>query len=384
MPPAAWWRRPFVVDVLVTLTAAGLLLFGSVRAAAGQSPPRRPLDLLAYAILVAVAVALGLRRRWPVAVLTCCVLATVLYLAYRYPYGPILLAAGFAMANVAVTEPPRRSMLAGGIATLAVVGAEAVTALHPTRDLVTDLQLLAWTSWLLLPWALGTVIRDRWDAVIQAREAERRRRLYEERLQMAREVHDIVGHGLAVISMHAGVALHVLDKRPEQARVALTTIRDASRQSLEDLRSTLRALRTDHHGEDRRVVAQLDQLDSLIATTEGSGVTICTEIVGTSRRLPTFTDITAYRIVQESLTNVLRHAHATAATVRLSYLPDAVTVDVTDNGRAVVGQAEPRDGHGLAGMAERAAAVGGILEAGPRHEGGWRVRAWLPLGERTE
>jgi len=245
------------------------------------------------------------------------------------------------------------------------------------------LQLAAWAGWLLLPWALGTVLRDRLEGITRDRAEERQRRLFEGRLQMAREVHDIIAHGLAVISMQAGAALHVLDRRPDQARVALEAIRGASRHSLDELRTTLAVFRPATDPEDRRAAAGLAQLDALVATTAGSGVAVTTQVVGEPRPLPAFPDIAAYRIVQESLTNVLRHSGATMATVRLAYLPDAVEVDVTDDGRGAPGSPTPRRGNGLAGMAERAAALGGILEAGPHRDGGWRVHARLPLGEPT-
>jgi signal transduction histidine kinase len=385
MPTAvAWWRRPVAIDVVLVVTGAALLLLGSVRAAGGQVPPRRPLDAFAYAILVAVALAFGMHRRWPMAVLGFSVVATDVYLVLRYPYGPILLATGLAMFLVALNGPLRRSMTACGISIIAIVGAEGITALRPDRGIVVLAQLVAWTGWLLLPWALGTVLRERFELTSRRQAEERRQRLYEERLLMAREVHDIVAHGLAVISMQAGVALHVLDRRPNQAKVALEAIRDASRHSLEELRTALTMFRPMAGTEDRRATARLAQLDGLVASTAGSGVAVHTHVVGAPRELPAFIDIAAFRIVQESLTNVLRHSGATDVTVRLEYRPDAVEVEVTDNGRGVPGHGPPRQGHGLAGMAERAAAIGGILEAGRYKRGGWRVYACLPLGERTE
>lgn len=383
MPTAvAWWRRAVAVDVVLAVTGAALLVFGSVRAAGGQVPPRHPLDGIAYAILVAVAFAFVAHRRWPLAVLAFSVIVTDVYLMLRYPYGPILLATGLAMFLVALNRSLRRSMAACGMSILVLVGTEGITALQPDHGIVVLLQLVAWAGWLLLPWALGVVLRERIELANRRRSDERRQRLYEERLLMAREMHDIVAHGLAVISMQAGVALHVMDRRPSQAKVALEAIRDASRHSLEELRRALTVFRPAVGTEDRRAAAGLAQLDGLVATTAGSGVEVHSEIIGTPLSLPAFTDIAAFRIVQESLTNVLRHSGATAATVRLEYRPDAVKVEVTDNGRGVFGQ-QPRQGHGLAGMAERAAAVGGILEAGPDRRGGWRVYARLPLGERA-
>jgi signal transduction histidine kinase len=228
---------------------------------------------------------------------------------------------------------------------------------------------------------VGTTVRLRREAVARGRQEAARRQAYEQRLEIAREVHDVVGHGLAVINMHANIALHVRERRPEQADQALEAIRQASKDSLDQLRRTLAVFReAEVAGEAPRGPAPgLSELASLVGTMEGSGLPVELEITGARCQVPGAVDLAAYRILQESLTNVLRHAGGASALVRLAYAPEALEVEVT-NGNGGHHRGPPRPpGHGIAGMRERATAVGGELQAGPRPEGGFRVRAQLPL-----
>jgi signal transduction histidine kinase len=254
--------------------------------------------------------------------------------------------------------------------------------------------LAAWHLWFLVPWAIGAGLRVRREDTRRGREEAGRRHAYEERLRIAREVHDIVGHGLAVINMQAGVALHVFDRRPEQARVALEAIKQASKDALEELRVTLdiyrrpddgaqsTASRPERDGEEaRRPAPGLAQVDGVVAAMAESGLAVRLEVTGSPVALPAAVDLAAYRIVQESLTNVVRHAGPASARVQVRYEPGEVVLEITDDGRARVGAgARDSGGHGIAGMRERAAAVHGTLEAGPRPAGGFRVLARLPSG----
>jgi signal transduction histidine kinase len=206
-----------------------------------------------------------------------------------------------------------------------------------------------------------------------------------ERLRIAREVHDVVGHSLAVINLQAGVALHVVGRRPEQAEVALAAIKRSSKDALEELRGTLAVFRQPEPGSadgTRRPAPGLGQLEALSAAMAEGGLPVEVAVTGQRVGLPVAVDLAAYRIVQESLTNVVRHAGpATAtATVRVCYQPDALVVEIADTGRTRVSAGSRPVGHGIAGMRERAAAVGGTLQAGPSAEGGFRVQARLPLG----
>jgi len=310
--------------------------------------------------------------------------ASVGYLALEYPYGPILLAMSVAMYSVAVSLPVGPSLVACGVTVAAVVAPELVVV-DPERRLVEASLLLAVLSGLLLPsWAIGTVVRLAREAERRARQDEMRRRSYEERLRIAREVHDVVGHGLAVINLQAAVALHVVGRRPEQAEVALAAIKRSSKEALEELRGTLAVFRQpqpDHPDAAWRPAPGLGQLDALVAAVAEGGLAVEVAVTGERADLPAVVDLAAYRIVQESLTNVVRHAGPATATVRVGYAPGAVVVEIADTGRGRPSGAAGPAGQGIAGMRERAAAVGGTLEAGPSAEGGFRVRARLPFGD---
>jgi signal transduction histidine kinase len=383
----AGWRgvgRAVVADVVPAVAAAAVVVLGSGQAARGEVPPRRPLDPLAYGLMGAAAAVLLGRRRWPLVALAVTAAASIVYLVLEYPYGPILLAMSVAMYSVAVRLPLGPSLVACGVTLVAVVGSEVVVV-DPERRLVEVSLLLAVLSGLLLPsWAIGTVVRLGREAERRARQDEMRRRAYEERLRIAREVHDVVGHGLVVINLQAAVALHVVGRRPEQAEVALAAIKRSSKDALEELRGTLAVFRQpepDYSHGAWRPAPGLDQLDGLVAAVAEGGLPVEVAVTGERADLPAAVDLAAYRIVQESLTNVVRHAGPATATVKIGYEPGAVVVEIADTGRSRPSGAARPAGHGIAGMRERAAAVGGTLEAGPSGEGGFRVRARLPFGE---
>jgi signal transduction histidine kinase len=216
---------------------------------------------------------------------------------------------------------------------------------------------------------------ERW--AHQSREEQARRRMAEERLRLAREVHDVVGHGLAVISLQAGVAEHLLDSRPDEARRAVAAIRKVSKQALDDLRAELAALRGSlGEGSERAPSPRLEAVPSLVGAMRDAGLSVSLEVTGAVNGLPEVVATAGYRIVQEALTNVARHAQAATAEVRVSVSADAVDLEVLDSGRGSRGRATP--GSGLAGMRERAVALGGRFEAGDRPEGGFRVWTRLP------
>jgi signal transduction histidine kinase len=379
------WRgigRVLVADVLPAVAVGAVMLLGSGPAARGEVPPRRPLDLLAWVLLgVAAAVLLG-RRRWPLGVLAVTVATSVVYLVLEYPHGPILLAMSVAMYSVANRLPVGGSLAACGVALVAVVLPELLVV-DRERLLTETPLLLAVLSGLLLPsWAIGTMVRLAQEAEQRVRQDERRRRADEERLRIAREVHDVVGHGLAAINLQAGVALHVVGRRPEQAEVALAAIKRSSKDALEELRRTLAVFRQpDTQDGPQRPAPGLGQLEALVAAMAEGGLPIQVAVTGERAKLPAAVDLAAYRIVQESLTNVARHAGPATATVRVGYQPEAVVLEIADTGTGrAAGVARP-GGHGIAGMRERAAAVGGTLQAGPTAEGRFLVRARLPYRE---
>jgi signal transduction histidine kinase len=212
----------------------------------------------------------------------------------------------------------------------------------------------------------------------QSREEEARRRVTEERLRIARELHDVLAHDISLINVQAGVALHLMDAQPEQARTALTAIKAASKDALGELRSVLDVLRQLDEGPPRAPTAGLDDLERLVAGAAAAGIDVRVVTEGTPRPLPPSVDLAAFRIVQEALTNVTRHAGQATATISLNYGEDDLTVQVDDDGRGPGVANGSGGGNGIPGMRERAAALGGRLDAGPRPGGGFRVTASLP------
>jgi signal transduction histidine kinase len=224
-------------------------------------------------------------------------------------------------------------------------------------------------------WALAAAERFRRTALQEAA----RRAVGEEQARIARELHDVIAHSVAVIVVQAGAAGDVFDTRPDQARAALRSIEDTGRDALRELRRLLGAVRPD--GAEVPVPPQpgLAQLDELAQPLRAAGLTVLVNHVGTPSELPAGVDLSAYRIVQEALTNTLRHARATIAEVTFRYRSDAFEIEVVDDGRGVPGRSGAGTGFGLVGMRERAALLGGSLEAGPTAHGGFRVHARLPL-----
>jgi signal transduction histidine kinase len=361
--------------------AAGVAAFGVVGTlgAGGNQPDARPPDALAWALLLLAAASLPLRRRHPVAVLAVTAAATLTWLLAGYPWGPAFLPLSVAVYTLAAAAPRGRfPLLAAAVAALlaaaVAVGASDADG-EPLREELPRV-LLAWMALLLLPLWVGWAVRAR-----RERDAEqRRRRDDQQRLAVARELHDVVSHSIAMINFRAGVALHVLDRRPGQAREALEAIRDASDGAMQELRATLGVLRHAGDGDAPRAPAPgLARLDALAAGMARAGRRVEVLVDGEPAALPPAVDLAAYRVVQESLTNVVRHAGPAAATVRVAYRPTELVVEVSDDGARPAGGANG-GGHGIAGMRERVEALGGELDAGPVPAGGFRVRARLPIG----
>jgi signal transduction histidine kinase len=222
-----------------------------------------------------------------------------------------------------------------------------------------------------------------------ARQDDDRRRLTQleadrvviaERQRIARELHDVVSHGFATIAVNAAVALDVLSEHPQQAGDALAAIRAASTDAMRELRAILGTLRRVEDDSDRHLAPGLGRLDTLVASTCAAGVPTDACVLGRPRPLPVAVDVAAFRIVQEGLTNVLRHAGPASASVRITYEREGLIVEVEDDGDGAGRAGVPAgSGHGLTGMRERVRALGGELEAAPREDRGFRVRARLPV-----
>jgi signal transduction histidine kinase len=245
-------------------------------------------------------------------------------------------------------------------------------------------------AWVFAIGFAGEIARARGERARDAARSRReqaRRRASDERLRVARELHDTVAHNLSLIHVHANVARHLIDERPEQTRAALDAIKTASKEALEELRAVLELLRGPGEAVPLTPTPGLGRLDELIARTRAAGLPVRALTEGAPAPLPAAVDVAAFRIVQEALTNATRHAPNAATSVRIAYHPEELLVQIDNepcgvatrdaNGRAGAGNGVA--GMGIAGMRERAMVLGGILDAGPRLDGGFRVSARLPL-----
>jgi signal transduction histidine kinase len=367
-------------DIRLAVVVGAVQLAGTVLAVHHRAQPgRRPLDALGVVLLLAGPAALALRRRFPVAVLEVAFLSTLAYVVIGYRLGPIWL--GLIVAYVYAAWRGRRWAAWG---TLAVGWAAFLWLPHWFgRDRAPfGQEILGLAAWLLVLAAVAEVVKVRRERAVERermRREEAERRAGEERLRIAQELHDVLAHNISLISVQAGVGLHLIDEHPDQARAALAAIKDASREALGELRSVLDVLRREGDAAPLVPAPRLAaDLDGLVAKAASAGVAVRVEVSGGERPLPPAGDRAAFRIAQEALTNVARHAGGAGATVLIGYGDEALTLQVDDDGP---GGAPSSDGsgRGLTGMRERAVALGGRLDAGPRPGGGFRVRAWLPL-----
>jgi signal transduction histidine kinase len=378
--------RDAILAVLVTV----LLVFGSL----GEGNPKSPSDLIQFrghsaphpgAALLLVAVAclvLAWRRRRPVAVLVVSAAAVTVYSVLGYVNGASLVAPVLALYAVASQVSVRRAVIAA-VATLAVL--MTATAVNNPFGHISGggFDLLPGMVAAALFAGIAVANRRAYTAsMLDRAEQEARRRVDEERLRIARELHDVVAHTMATINVQAGVAAHVLSSRPEAVAESLQAIKAASKEGLRELRAILNVLRQADDADPTQPAPGTAQLEDLIAGARRAGLETTFTVTGPPVLLPAAVDLAAYRIVQESLTNAIRHAGPATATVFLSYHHDELQIDVTDTGRGQLAGAAAGQGggHGLAGMRERAAAVGGTVETGPGPGGGFRVAARLPFG----
>ncbi|CCH89620.1 Two component integral membrane sensor signal transduction histidine kinase [Modestobacter italicus] len=371
---------PRVLDVVAA--AACVAAMGVELARSTKAEP----SVAAVVAIVVASLPVLLRRDRPVLamVLAMTTLLGVTTTAEIYQTIPIpAVLCAYALAD----RLGRTAALWTGAATAPVVVAILLTySQHSILDWDTARNL----GWVALPLALGVAAHDRRAAtaalVDRAESAERNReeealrRVGEERLRIARDVHDVVAHAMVAINVQAGVGAHLLDRDPEQARATLRDIKRVSGEALGDLRSMLGLLREDEHDSPVRPVQGLAGIDDLRDGLGSAGIDLDVRIDPDVSTLPVAVGATGYRIVQEALTNVLRHAGPTSARVHVSRAADVVLIEVEDDGGAAPPALDGTgSGSGLRGMRERAAAAGGSLEAGPRPGGGWRVAASLPV-----
>ncbi|MCI3275257.1 sensor histidine kinase [Streptomyces cylindrosporus] len=373
--PARQW--PWPSTVLLTFFVLG----GSNYAAHQQHGVRADLDVFARVLLIVGSGLLLWRKRYPVFVAFGTAGAAMVYLGAGYPYGPVFLTVAVACFGAIVAGHRRAAWAAMGMlwAGHVLVAHWLYRWLPPTGDAEMpwgqEAVVAAWVVAITAVAELTRTRREQWARERAERAQAARRRADEERLRIARELHDVLAHSISVINVQAGVGLALLDTDPEQARTALTTIKAASKEALGEVRQVLDTLRTP--GDAPRAPAPgLDRLPELVQQAASAGLTVSVE--GEPPRLAPGTDLAAFRIVQEALTNVVRHSGSRQARVRVEHDSRALRLRIDDDGPAT-GADAGGSGNGLAGMRERAAALGGTIEAGPRPDGGFRVLAVLPL-----
>ncbi|MFI7408436.1 sensor histidine kinase [Streptomyces sp. NPDC049627] len=383
-------RHPFVVDLALILPLLGCATLGSSLTLPGAEPPDQ--DKAGVILMGVACLALLKHRTHPRTAVVVTAVCTVIAVALGYLVTPLLLAPIMAALYWLATAGDRRTTRAYGLTTMVAVMLAAVFS-----DSMEHLSLLLRTIgpffWLLLPLAAGkmTQLRRAYLASVQARaehaertrEEEARLRVTEERMRIARELHDVVAHHLALANAQAGTAAHLALTSPEQTKAILTDLTGTTSSALRELKATLGLLR--HSGDPDSTPLEpapgLARLPELVSACASAGLKVTVTTEGEPQPLSPGVDLTAYRIVQEALTNVTKHAATQAAHVRFAYDGSRLTITVSNDGAAAPaasGALEGR-GFGVMGMRERARSIGGELCAGHRPEGGFEVATTLPL-----
>ncbi|MQA08721.1 MAG: sensor histidine kinase [Pseudonocardiaceae bacterium] len=364
--------------VTATLLVAGL----------SEQHSATSLDPLGYALLLAGGLALAARRWAPVIVLAATGLCALGYQAVGFD----VPAVAYLFAVYATVRAGYRIVaVVGSVIMLAALPLATLVSLHDAGEAFTQARGALEIAWLIAAGAAGEALRQaerRADEAERTREETARRSANEQRLHIARELHDSLTHQISVIKVQAEVAVHLAHRRGEQVPDALLAIREAGREAARELRATLEALRGDDKTDDKNPDNKnpphgLHHVPDLVQRARTSGLDTKLSIEGHPHDVPDAVDRTAYRIVQESLTNVTRHAAAATAAVRIDYRPDALVIRVDDDGKATPDTA-PVPGVGLLGMRERVTALGGQLRAAPRSEGGFTVHAELPVDHTSD
>ncbi|MFI6743904.1 sensor histidine kinase [Nonomuraea sp. NPDC050451] len=394
-------------EVLLALFITVMQVQGTIVRNAGEVVQRPLTDLgnLGYVLLIVSGLVVAVRRRWPVPVFLVAALASLVYYGLDFPDGPGWLGLFVTLYTLAAYGDGRRSLMIAGVGTSVLAIGWLVAA--------ADIEPRAAIGWVyfrigasVMSAALGESVRSRQVIAAEAqeraelaertREEEARARVDAERLRIAREVHDTVAHAIAIINVQSGVTAHVLDKRPEVAREALRAIEQTSSRALREMRAILGVLRDDDGDDGRAPYPGLGQIDELAAKAREAGLDIKLEETSPATPLPSAVGSAAYRILQESITNVIRHVGPTRVTVALNPGIEALEIRVTDEGRRAAPGHDSADarlparhpsgtgssakpGRGIVGMRERCQLLGGELDAGPIPGGGFEVRARLPL-----
>ncbi len=421
-------RRPSIRDTAIAVVITVIAIAGSYGEAHPTDPNAYftdgrhlpPTPNAAMLIVAAGGAALAWRSRYPRLVVCLTTAATVVYSLLGYVNGVMVLLPAVALVTVATRFPARHSVAWAFAVTIVLMAATAAN--NPLRGSGGAFWIIPANNAVALFVGIAIANRRYVDAARAqaARQAtlDAQRRVDEERVRIARELHDVVAHTMATITVQAAAATQLLRDRPDEAAESLKAIRAASKDGLRELRAILDVLRTATGGADEpadptQPTPGLSRLEALVSSVCAAGLPVSVTVTGRPRDLPAVTDLSAFRIIQEALTNTLRHAGPATAAVTVDYAEAALHVEVTDTGQGLtdsaaeaayaaffansgspsfapgvlaadyggqaVGTAAGTVGHGLRGMRERAAAAGGTIEIGPREAGGFRVAATLPI-----
>jgi signal transduction histidine kinase len=379
-----WLRRPLIQDIALAL---GLFVLSLVTVTTGRtesagSPNNGPSGVVLFVLVLFATLPIALRRRFPVEVFAITLSAAVISDLIGGPFQFIGALVGLYTVAAYLGRPTSiYAAAAAGIATVVTSIGDSGT---PMAQVSAILAVFAGS------WLLGDNIRtrraylreleDRADRLEREREESIRRAAADEHARIARELHDIITHNVSVMTVQAAAAGDVFDTQPGRVREALDSIELTGREALTELRRLLGRVRPEDGGTELAPQPGLARLDALLEQVRAAGLHVDLTVEGEPRELPIGLDLSAYRIVQEALTNILKHAHASKATVHIRYEPDAIELEVVDDGRGPAPD-EAQRGEGIIGMRERAALVGGALRVGRAPGGGFVVDARIPLPE---
>jgi signal transduction histidine kinase len=374
------WERirgidPRIADGVLAAGVLAITLVGSFLAR--QPPDRGDLDVAGVMLIVAACVPLAARRRAPIAVVAAVAVAAVAY-AGLVGAADLFLPVVVASYTAAAYEPRERVVrFAGPIAVVAGLAMQVAGAQDPTwLELASSLTFVVG-----IPLALGRGSFNRRRRLRADRAQAAHEAVTKERARIARELHDVVAHAMSVMVVQAGAARTVLGSDPEQAQLALRRVEETGRSGLAEMRRLIGLLQADESADDTFAPQPgLGQLDQLLDTVRSAGLPVEAITEGTPVQLPPGVGLTAYRVAQEGLTNVLKHAGPAHARVVVRYVDDALDLEVADDGRGPSHDPDAALGHGLIGMRERVALFDGSLEAGERVGGGFELRVRIPLG----
>jgi len=390
-------KYPLIADSLLMLVI-GTLAFLDLRAYWASQPP--PVHLFLAVTLVSLEIIpLALRRVFPSAALLIITAAAFTLQVLNIPEMNFVAIVSIIAIFSAAAYGGRLRNLACGISVVAIMGTIVYTYLFSGTVLPINRFLLGTTNFLLnllifLPiWWFGNTLRksreqtsklrESTEQLLREREENARRAVVGERIRIARELHDVLAHHVSVMGIQAGAARQVLKQYPEKALNSLSLIEASSRQAVAELYRLLGLLRDENQVDKFTPQPGLQQLEKLVADMQTAGLEVEVKIEGDKREIPEIVDLSAYRILEEALTNILKHANATKATINMNYYNSTLLLDITDNGHGVVDDIKiTSGGKGLIGMRERVNLVSGEFWAGNGPNGGFRVKVKLPLGEQ--